>query len=63
MVMSFGGPGNVTEPVEGHRRAKVLHLLVEASEEEFAYNELCLARASTHDMGVCTLLKSKVQVP
>ena len=49
--------------VEGHRRLRILHLLVEASEEEFAYNELCLSRASTHDIGLCTLLRSKVTVP
>ena len=45
------------------RRLNVLHLLVEASEEEFAYNELCLARASTHDVGICTFHESKVKVP
>jgi glycosyltransferase involved in cell wall biosynthesis len=42
---------------------KVLHILPVASEEVFSYNELCLARAGSRAIGICTFFPSEVEVP
>lgn len=43
-------------------RPRILHVLLQPSEEVFSYNELCLARAGSQAIGICTFFRSKVRV-
>lgn len=54
---------NTVEPTGGDSEFKVLHLLLEVSEEEFPYNELCLARLESQSIAICSFFPSKVRVP